>query len=230
MCYNILNGDCMNRKIILFIVALISIIIFIITLDYFCLLPRRFYSSSDFEIDVVHSDMDYNNNGIDDYTDILIGAKKEAKNHSTYKSAYYSGGYPPSNEGVCTDVIWRALKEAGYFLKDLIDADIKKNKTAYDIDTPDPNIDFRRVVNIHVYLERNTIKLTNDPYQIEEWQPGDIVVFKKHVAIISDKRNKYGIPYIIHNAGQPNREEDTLLRWYKNNGIIGHYRFSINTK
>ena len=25
--------------------------------------------------------------------------------------------YPPENEGVCTDVIWRALKNAGVFIK-----------------------------------------------------------------------------------------------------------------
>jgi len=81
---------------------------------------------------------------------------------------------------------------------------------------------------MNVYLKRNTIVLTNDPYKIEEWQPGDIVVFGNHVAIVSDKRNKDGIPYIIHNAGQPNREEDALLKWYKSKGIIGHYRFSLN--
>lgn len=219
----------MKKKYIVAIVILIIILI-LIFLDYLRLLPRKFYSANDFGIEVVHSDIDYDNDGIDDYTDILIGAKKEAKNHSKYKSAYYEGGYPPEDEGVCTDVIWRALKEAGYSLKDLIDEDIRNNTEFYDITTRDPNIDFRRVINLQVYLEKNTIKLTNNPYQIEEWQPGDIVVFKNHVAIISDKRNKNGIPYIIHNAGQPNREEDTFIRWYKKRGIIGHYRFNIILK
>ena len=217
----------MKKKFITTIVIFIIILIFVI-LDYYRLIPRKFYNASDFEIEIVYSDVDYNNNGIDDYTDILIGAKKEAKNHSTYKNAYYSGGYPPEDEGVCTDVIWRSLKEAGYSLKDLIDEDIKNNREAYNITIPDSNIDFRRVVNIQVYLKRHTITLTNNPYEIEEWQPGDIVVFKNHIAIISDKRNHKGIPYIIHNAGQPNREEDTLVRWYKRKGIIGHYRFKIN--
>ena len=39
---------------------------------------------------------------------------------------YYSGGYPPDSEGVCTDVIWRALKNAGYSLKDMVDADMQR--------------------------------------------------------------------------------------------------------
>ena len=137
------------------------------------------------------------------------------------------GGYPPDNEGVCTDVIWRAFKNAGYSLKDLVDEDIKNNTSAYYRveNRPDPNIDFRRVPNLKVYFERNAINLTTDINQIEEWQPGDIVVFgSNHIAIISDKRNKKGIPYIIHNANQPQREEDALEFWNKYNEITGHYR------
>lgn len=42
--------------------------------------------------------------------------------------------------------------------------------------------------------------------------------------IISDKRNKKGVPYLIHNAGQPLREEDTLELWDKFTPITGHYR------
>lgn len=220
MWYNVYGGNMKKYLVLILFILLI--------LNYYGFLPKKVYSSSDFGIEVITSEVDYNNNGIDDYTDILIGARKEAENHSTYKSAYYSGGYPPDDEGVCTDVVWRALKEAGYLLKDLMDEDIKNNLSEYSITKPDPNIDFRRVVNMNVYLKRNTLVLTNDPYDIGEWQPGDIVVFSNHVGIISDKRNKSGIPYIIHNAGQPNREEDTLIRWYKNKGIIGHYRFKLN--
>lgn len=39
--------------------------------------------------------------------------------------------------------------------------------------------------------------------------------------IVSDKRNRDGQPYIIHNGGQPNREEDYLKR----GEVTGHYRF-----
>lgn len=138
-----------------------------------------------------------------------------------------SGGYPPDNEGVCTDVIWRAFKNAGYSLKDMVDEDIKKHTDKYPRvqGKPDPNIDFRRVPNLKVYFSRNHITLTTDLSKIEEWQPGDIVVFgSKHIGIISDIRNKKGIPYLIHNGGQPNREEDFLELYNAYDPITGHYR------
>lgn len=199
---------------------------FVFTLTVYCTIyftyPKH-YTAEDFGIEIVKSDIDYNDNGIDDYTDILIGARKDAENKPTYRSAYYDGGYPPDDEGVCTDVIWRAFENAGYSLKDLVDKDISNNIEAYIRVTgdPDPNIDFRRVANLKVFFERNAESLTLDPYEIEEWHPGDIVVFEKsHIAIVSDKRNEDGVAYIIHNAGQPNREEDALTRQV----IVGHYR------
>lgn len=188
---------------------------------------KNVYYAKDFDIETVISKTDCDNDGIDDYTDILQGAKIEAENKPTYKSAYYSGGYPPDNEGVCTDVIWRALKNAGYLLKDMVDEDIKNNIDKYPrVDgKPDSNIDFRRVPNLKVYFERNQINLTTDLSRIEEWQPGDIVVFgSSHIGIISDKRNKKGIPYLLHNGGQPLREEDILEVYNIYEPITGHYR------
>lgn len=188
---------------------------------------KQYYTEEDFNIERLISQTDYDNDGIDDYTDILEGARIEAKNKPKYKSAYYSGGYPPEDEGVCTDVIWRALKNAGYMLKDMIDEDIKNNVDKYPRvqGKPDPNIDFRRVPNLKVYFERNQISLTTDLTEIEKWQAGDIVIFgNSHVGIISDKRNKTGVPYLIHNGGQPIREEDILELYNNFNPITGHYR------
>ena len=62
--------------------------------------------------------------------------------------------------------------------------------------------------------------LTNDINKIEQFQKGDIIVFKKHIAIISYKRNKDGIPYIIHHSGNYKYIEDAIKRYT----IIGHYR------
>ena len=45
-------------------------------------------------------------------------------------------------------MIWRALEEAGYDLKAMVDADIAKDKESYGIEVADPNIDFRRVKNL----------------------------------------------------------------------------------
>lgn len=192
----------------------------------------KVYDAIDFQIEVIKSKTDYNQNGVDDYTDILLGARKEAIAHPIYKSAYYAGGYPPETEGVCTDTIWRAFQNAGYSLKDLVDQDIKENINAYPRveGKPDPNIDFRRVKNLKVFFDRNSKKLTNDISKIEEWMPGDIVIFGKdysHIAIVSDKRNQKGIPWIIHNAGQEQREEDALYYWNLIKGVTGHYRFPV---
>ena len=63
---------------------------------------------------------------------------------------------------------------------------------------------------------------------MQNFSHGDIVIFGRndHIGIISDKRNKDGIPYLIHNAGQPNREEDILWVLDKFMGITGHYRWN----
>lgn len=189
---------------------------------------KKVYYAEDFGITVIKSKKDYDNDEIDDYTDILLGAREDAKNAPKYKNAYYAGGYPPDNEGVCTDVIWRAFKNAGYNLKDMVDEDIKNNVDKYPRveDKPDSNIDFRRVGNLKTFFERNATNLTTDLTKIEEWQPGDIVTFgTSHIGIISDKRNKKGIPYLIHNGGQPLREEDALELNDTFEKISGHFRY-----
>ena len=33
---------------------------------------------------------------------------------------------------------------------------------------------------------------------MEQWQGGDIVIFEKHIGIVSDRRNWDGVPYVIH--------------------------------
>ena len=67
---------------------------------------------------------------------------------------------------------------------------------------------------MRIFFEEYAVSLTVDINEISEWQPGDIVIFEddKHIGIISDKRNKDGQPYVIHNGGQPNREEDYLRK------------------
>ena len=122
---------CLIAFVIVFIVFISAVLFFL--LEHSSLLPftKQVYYAEDFGITPLKSSIDFDNDGIDDYTDIMLGSRKDAENCPTYKSVYYSGGYPPDNEGVCTDVVWRAFNNAGYNLKDLIDEDIKNNVTEY---------------------------------------------------------------------------------------------------
>jgi len=171
--------------------------------------------------------VDFNNNGIDDYTDILLGARIDAQARPRYDASWFSGGYPPEDAGVCTDLVWRAFKHAGYDLKAMVDMDIAANKALYPRveGRPDPNIDFRRTANLKVFFERHAQSLTTDTTRPEQWQPGDIVTFGTwHSAIVSDRRNADGRPFILHNMGQFEREEDALANWE----ISGHFRFDAS--
>lgn len=219
-----------NKKILLIILIFFIALILIAGLFaawYFNLFPQKSYTVEDFNIATVKSSVDFNSNGIDDYTDIMLGARIDAENHPTYDSAYIDGGYPADNKGVCTDVVWRAFKNAGYSLKDMVDRDVAQRTDDYpNVDSPDPNIDFRRVKNLKVFFDKYAVSLTIDKSDISEWQAGDIVIFGKtnHIGIVSDKRNKSGQPYIIHNAGQPMREEDVLNK----RTVVYHYRFDAS--
>ena len=189
----------------------------------------RSYDASDFGTDTVTSVMDFDSDGIDDYTDFVLGARKDAENHPRYDSSYQKTGWPPDNKGVCADVIWRAFKEAGYDLRAMIDADIAARRKDYPaVSTPDSKIDFRRVRNLKVFFEKYAISLTLDYNETEEWQPGDIIVFgeNKHIGIVSNKRDVNGVTWIIHNAGQLQREENYLAR--DTMGVTGHYRFDAS--
>ncbi len=217
----------MKRQMLLCGVLSLAALLMLLFTDFFGLLPHKTYTAEDFGIETVKSTVDFNQNGIDDATDILRGAQADAKKQPKNDGRYWGGGgYPPEDVGVCTDVVWRALCNAGYNLRDMVDRDIRANPEAYPRVNghPDRNIDFRRVPNLLAFFKRNAESITTDPMVITAWQPGDIVVFgTHHIGIISDKRNKNGIPYLIHNSGQLKREEDALLSCGE---ISGHFRFN----
>ena len=217
----------MKKKILIIVTNFLIILIIVVlyALYRFNYIPHKKYTNEDFNIKTYISKTDKDNDGIDDQTDILNNVRDYIKTNPKYKSKYYATGYPNDEYGVCTDVVAFGLKGAGYDLMNLVNEHIKTNRNLYDINVIDKNIDFRRVQNLKVYLDNNAIALTNDINKIKEWQGGDIVVFKNHIGIVSDKRNKKGIPFIIHHANPYQRyyEEDILE--YRNN-IIGHYRIS----
>lgn len=220
----------MNKKAKIFLILSVILSLTIITISIinkFKAKENKQYSNKDFNIEPYISTIDKDNDGIDDQTDILNNVKKYIETKPKYKSKYYSTGYPNDEYGVCTDVIAFGLKDAGYDLMELVNQDILKNQKQYNIKEIDKNIDFRRVNNLDIYFKNNHITLTTDLSKIEEWQGGDIIVFKDHIGIISDKRNKNGIPFLIHHANpiQKNYEEN-ILEIYGQDFIIGHYRIS----
>lgn len=218
----------MNKKRLVFIIiGIIIISITVLLLYLYNNILHKQYTNEDFKIETYVSNIDKDNDGIDDQTDILNNVRNYISKNPKYKSKYYETGYPNDEYGVCTDVVAFGLKDAGYDLMELVNEDIHNNREKYNIETVDKNIDFRRVRNLDIYFRNNHIALTTDLSQIKEWQGGDIIVFKDHIGIISDKRNKKGIPLLIHHANplQVSYEED-VLELYGQDYIIGHYRIS----
>ena len=179
--------------------------------------------TDEYQVKQYHSNNDQDNDGIDDQVDILENALEYISKKPKYQSKYYSTGYSDDEYGVCTDVVAHALKNAGYDLMTLIQEDIQNHSSDYTIDQPDINIDFRRVRNLKVYFDHTGQALTTDVKDIEGWQGGDIIVFRNHIGIVSDRRNERGVPYVIHHDSpwQLAYEQDILE---KRNDIVGHYR------
>lgn len=184
-------------------------------------LPDRY----DFTIEQMHSSVDKDGDGIDDQTDILQGALDYIATRPKYKSKYYQTGYPDDEYGVCTDVVANALKSAGYDLMELVGEDIMENPEDYPLEKADINIDFRRVKNLKVFFAHTAVGLTTDITDTEAWQGGDIVIFQSHIGIISDRRNKNGVPYVVHHNDPMQRsyEQDILE---SRSDIVGHYRMT----
>jgi uncharacterized protein len=171
---------------------------------------------------------------------IVNGAKMEAIKGVRYDPSYISIPYPngdvPRDQGACTDVVTRALRNAGYDLQKLMHEDMEAHFGLYPkkwgLSRPDPNIDHRRVPNQMVFFKRFGTELPKSiaggshgasPSPLKTWQPGDIVYWdlcNGHTGVISNVKNDRGIPLVIHNLSIA-REEDCLDSW----PIIGHFRY-----
>ncbi len=155
---------------------------------------------------------DDDEDGIPDALDILLGAKKAVMNGATYRSSYhkleYPGGDVPRDEGVCSDVVVRALRNAGYDLQQLVQDDIKQSPKSYPtVEKPDSNIDHRRVRVLLPWFERHWRALPLDADATASVHlPGDVVFFDTlrgpepdHLGIVSDQIGKSGKPLVINN-------------------------------
>lgn len=185
-------------------------------------------TGDDFGIPAYVSDEDADGDGIDDQSDILQSAKDYVATGPRYATTYFQGGWPTDGTGACTDVVAYALLGAGYDLQEMVDADMREDPSEYglDPDAPDtdPNIDYRRVRNLKVFFCRHAQILTTDVSDAAAWQGGDIVCYADHIAVVSDRRNPDGTPYILHNGSpwQRSYEEDRLGDW---GGPEHHWRW-----
>jgi hypothetical protein len=170
---------------------------------------------------------DADRDGIPDPLDVLIGAKKTALNADAYTEGYITMKFPmgdvPREIGVCTDVIVRAVRNAGIDLQKVLHDDILRARRAYPMikGQPDPQIDHRRVATLLPYFLRHWEKHTekiDDPK--DPLRPGDILFMDTfpsrsgpdHVGIVSDTIGPAGLPMIINNwtTGTVTAEMDLL--------------------
>ncbi|HEY1815604.1 MAG TPA: DUF1287 domain-containing protein [Kofleriaceae bacterium] len=160
---------------------------------------------------------DRDGDGIPDPLDVLIGAKKLVVNadHYTpeaedYISMSYPGGDVPRTIGVCTDVIVRAVRNAGIDLQKELHEDIRRAKRAYPMvkGSGDPSIDQRRVGTLLPYFLRhweNHSPRVDDP--ADPPRPGDVIFMDTfpdrpgpdHIGILSDRVDAGGLPLVINN-------------------------------
>ena len=146
-----------------------------------------------------------------------------------YDPAYYKINYPngdvPSG-GACTDVIIRVLRKNGMDLQQLIHDDMTDHFSEYPnkwrLNSPDANIDHRRVPNIMKYFERQGFSIAVSNIA-SDYLAGDIVTWElspgipgiTHIGIVLNNQD------IFHNMGPTSRIESGFLFSHH---IIGHYR------
>jgi D-alanyl-D-alanine dipeptidase len=117
----------------------------------------------------------------------------------------YPGGDVPREIGVCTDVIVRSLRNAGYDLQRLVHEDILQARQAYPmVSKPNTDIDHRRVKSLLPYFQRKADVLAEprDPLR-----PGDVIFMdtfpdrpgSEHVGILADADGGSGRPLVINN-------------------------------
>jgi uncharacterized protein YijF (DUF1287 family) len=174
---------------------------------------------------------DRDGDGIVDRLDILIGAKKLLFNHAKYIERYVSIPYPngdvPRSEGVCSDTVIRALRNAGIDLQREVHEDILRAPKAYPmVEKIDASINHRRVRTLLPWFVRHFVTLPKG----ERFLPGDVVFFDTfpsregpdHLGVVSDRAEKSGLPLVINNwtDGAVDAEMD-LLSWVP---VTHHFR------
>jgi uncharacterized protein YijF (DUF1287 family) len=151
---------------------------------------------------------DHDGDGIVDALDILIGAKKLLQNRASYRDRYvsipYPGGDVPRDEGVCSDTVIRALRNAGIDLQREVHEDLLRARSEYPmVRRVDASINHRRVHTLLRWFERHFMLLPPSA----RYRPGDIVFFDTfpnregpdHLGVVGDRLGEQGAPFVINN-------------------------------
>lgn len=169
---------------------------------------------------------DVDQDGIPDSLDLLMGAQKTVLNGANYGGGYrripYPNGDIPREDGVCTDVVVRAVRNAGVDIQSELQKDIKRKLRAYPmIKKRNPNIDHRRVKTLLPYFKRQwTAHTTEFDDPKDPLRPGDIIFMDTfpnrsgpdHIGVLSNNRGKSGQLLVINNwtNGFKTQEMDLL--------------------
>lgn len=153
---------------------------------------------------------------------VAAAAIERTKSLVIYNPAYvkmkYPGGDVPSYYGVCTDVVIRTYRKVGIDLQ----------KKVFEAFGGDRNIQHRRVRVLRRFFAKygQSLRITKNP---ADYKPGDLVTYylpdarysKDHIAIVTDRKTRDGVPLVVHNIGWGPRLENFLFEAK----ITGHYRY-----
>lgn len=172
----------------------------------------------------------------EDAKSLVKAARGQIGVTTIYDGAYvalsYPGGDVSAERGVCTDVVVRACRKSYDFdLQKEVHEDMKRHFSVYPkrwgLSRPDRNIDHRRVPNLQTYFTRHHTALPK-PTRETVFLPGDLVTSLlpgnlPHIMIVSDRKQRDGVPLVIHNMGRGTREENALFAF----PLTGHYRLKL---
>jgi uncharacterized protein YijF (DUF1287 family) len=158
----------------------------------------------------------------------LLLTRQEVVYDPSYYSMDYPGGDVPADRGVCTDVVIRAYRMLDVDLQKEVHEDMKAHFESYPqlwgLQTPDPNIDHRRVPNLMRFFERHG-REKEISSEAGDYLPGDLVCWNlggavTHIGIVVDRKSGDGQRnLVVHNIGGGQELADCLFDFR----IIGHY-------
>ena len=151
---------------------------------------------------------DVDDDGIPDPLDISLGAIKTTLNAADYDQAYvtlpYPGGDVPRDRGACTDVIVRALRNAGVDLQVEVHEDIARAPRRYPmVARANDDIDHRRVRTILPWFRAHWTQLDAG----QPSHPGDVVFMDTierragpdHIGVLGERRGDSGELLVANN-------------------------------